>query len=145
MPSGRAVALCDDVISPEQCPDDPCGGSPHPGRGRPTDQAPERWGLVPVRDLRVGGHYVREQAEIVVPVPMQVLGEQLQQVETWPEFVVGLESVIPVAHQRHLFGIRQGARLHEILMAVRPQPADGRYGWTAIDGPRWDGSLRPAG
>lgn len=84
---------------------------------------------------------MREQAEIVVPVPIQVLGEQLQQVESWPEFVVGLEQVTPVAHQRFLFGVRQGARLHEILMAVRPNPAQGRYGWTAIDGPRWDGAL----
>lgn len=88
---------------------------------------------------------MREQAEIVVPVPMQVLGEQLQQVESWPDFVVGLESVTPVAHQRYVFGVRQGARLHEILMAVRPHPAEGRYGWTAIEGPRWDGALKLTG
>lgn len=84
----------------------------------------------------------RQESTAVLGVPLLAVQSRLQNVEDWPRFLVGLESVHRLAHGRYRFHVRRGRGVHELDVAVVFNPREHRVGWHCLSGPKWDGDLR---
>jgi hypothetical protein len=85
---------------------------------------------------------VSERAATVIPLPLSVVESNIWDVTAWPSFVSDVQWVQRAGHERYLFGVRQGRRLHEIPVAVRWHARDHRVTWHQLDGPTWRGEIR---
>jgi hypothetical protein len=83
-----------------------------------------------------------ERTATVIPLPLSVVESNIWDVTAWPAFLTDLEWVQRAGHERYLFGVRQGSRLHEVAVAVRWHARDHRVTWRELTGPPWRGEIR---
>ena len=84
----------------------------------------------------------RQEASIVVAVPLEAVEARLADVSRWPEFLAGLESVEPAGFERFRFTIAGRGRQRTLPVCVVPHAAEHRISWRALEGPRYIGELR---
>jgi hypothetical protein len=80
----------------------------------------------------------------VIPLPLSVVESNLWDVTAWPAFLDDVVWVQRIAHERYVFGVRLGRRVHEVPVAVRWRARDHRVTWRELEGPPWRGELRLA-
>jgi hypothetical protein len=83
-----------------------------------------------------------QQASAIINMPLDEVEARLRDVETWPRFLIGLESITRLAHERYRLGIRQGKRQYDVDVCLFARPREHRFAWRALARPRWDGELR---
>ncbi len=83
-----------------------------------------------------------QESASVVSARLAEVEAQLRDVESWPHFLVGLESVTKTAHERYRFSVRQGSGVHDVDVAVLCHPREHHFVWHALSGPAWDGDIR---
>lgn len=83
-----------------------------------------------------------QQASAVLSAPLAAVEACVREVEAWPEFVVGVQSVTALAYQRYRFTIKDGRSTRAVDVAVVPHPKEHRISWHSISGPRFEGELR---
>jgi len=83
-----------------------------------------------------------ERAAIVVPLPLSVVESNIWDVTSWSAFLEDVEWIERSAHERYVFGVRQGRRVHEVPVAVRWHARDHRVTWRELAGPVWRGEIR---
>ena len=85
-----------------------------------------------------------ERAATVVPLPLSVVESNIWDVTSWVSFLSDVEWIERSAHERYIFGVRQGRRVHEVPVAVRWHARDHRVTWRELEGPVWRGEIRLA-
>jgi hypothetical protein len=85
-----------------------------------------------------------ERAANVIPLPLSVVESNIWDVTTWSAFLGDVAWIERSAHERYVFGVRQGRRVHEVLVAVRWHARDHRVTWKELEGPAWRGEIRLA-
>lgn len=83
-----------------------------------------------------------QEASAVVSFPMSTVDTRLREIGSWPQFVVGLQNVIKVAHQRYTFVVRDGDGTRKVPVCVVLHPREHRVSWKALSGPAFDGEFR---
>jgi uncharacterized membrane protein len=83
-----------------------------------------------------------QQASAIVNLPLDEVQARLRDVETWPRFLIGLESITRLAHERYRLGVREGKRQYDVDVCLFARPREHRFAWRALARPRWDGELR---
>jgi uncharacterized membrane protein len=83
-----------------------------------------------------------QQASAIVNMPLDEVQARLRDVETWPQFLIGLESITRLAHERYRLGVREGKRQYDVDVCLFARPREHRFAWRALARPRWDGELR---
>jgi len=73
-----------------------------------------------------------ERAATVIPLPLSVVESNIWDVTSWPSFLGDVDWVRRSSHERYLFGIRQGRRVEETLVAVRWHARDHRVTWREL-------------
>jgi hypothetical protein len=63
-------------------------------------------------------------------------------VTAWVTFLGDVEWIERDTHERYVFGVRQGRRVHEVPVAVRWHARDHRVTWRELNGPAWRGEIR---
>lgn len=85
---------------------------------------------------------MREQeATAVIAAPIAQVESLLSEVSTWPSFLVGLESVERLGHERYRFELADGRDRRESVVCVRHDAALHRFTWKSLEGPMFRGSL----
>ena len=85
-----------------------------------------------------------DRAATVIPLPLSVVESNIWDVTTWAAFLGEVEWIERTAHERYLFGVRHGRRVHEVPVSVRWHPRDHRVTWREQEGPAWRGEIRLA-
>jgi hypothetical protein len=85
---------------------------------------------------------MRERAAIVVPLPLSVVESNVWDVTSWSSFLGEVDWVERTAHERYVFGIREGRRVHDVPVHVRWFARDHRVAWRELTGPTWRGEIR---
>jgi uncharacterized membrane protein len=80
-----------------------------------------------------------QEASATVAAPVERVEQFLADVDRWPTFLVGLESVRRLAHERYLFALRDGREQRDVTVAVRRDHAAHKITWRALDGPTYTG------
>ena len=81
----------------------------------------------------------------MVNLPVEQVYARLADVTQWPTFLMGVESVRTLAHERFVFTVRDGGdRTRDVEVAVGHHPAEHRIAWHALAGPKFDGEMRLA-
>jgi hypothetical protein len=83
-----------------------------------------------------------ERAAIVVPLPLSVVESNIWDVTSWGAFLSDVEWIERNAHERYVFGVRQGRRVHDVPVNVRWYPPEHRVVWRETSGPAWRGEIR---
>lgn len=83
-----------------------------------------------------------QQAVAVVAAPLPTVEGRLRDVCSWPDFMLGVESVTETSFSRYRFAVSDGRKTREIPVAVTAHPREHRIVWHALSGPRFDGELR---
>jgi uncharacterized membrane protein len=79
---------------------------------------------------------------VVIATPMTRLEEKLSNVESWPAFLVGVESVHTLGHERYRFRLAAGRHRRETTVCVRHWPQAHRFTWRALEGPQYTGTMQ---
>jgi hypothetical protein len=82
-----------------------------------------------------------QEAATVVALPMKEVERRLRQVEGWPQFLIGVEQVSPMSHERYLFSLADGRDRRDAVVLVRWHHDTRCMTWRALDGPMYKGSL----
>ncbi|HEY6797331.1 MAG TPA: SRPBCC family protein [Kineosporiaceae bacterium] len=85
-----------------------------------------------------------QQALSVLASPLAVVEDAVRDVDRWPEFLLGLERVTRTSFGRYTFVVRDATTTREVAVAVTAHPAEHRFVWHALRGPRFDGEIRLA-
>lgn len=85
-----------------------------------------------------------QEATTIIPQPLAAVEERLRNVETWPQFLIGLILATKTAHERYRMVVRSGRTKREINAAVHHDLRDHRFTWKALEGPRYEGEIRLA-
>jgi uncharacterized membrane protein len=83
----------------------------------------------------------QQEATTVISAPPAQVEHLLTDVSAWPAFLVGLESVERLGHERYRFHLAEGGDRRDVRVCVRHQPALHRFTWKALEGPAYHGSL----
>jgi uncharacterized membrane protein len=83
-----------------------------------------------------------QQASTTVRAPVDVVERYLADVEEWPNFMVGVESVARQDDDTYRFGLYDGTQRRETVVAVRHQPILHRVSWESREGPAFTGKLQ---
>lgn len=81
----------------------------------------------------------KQEAVTVVSAPLAVVERALEDVTSWPEYLVGVESVEPLGHQRYRFCLADGRDRRQSVVCVRHLFAEHRFTWRALEGPTFTG------
>lgn len=86
-----------------------------------------------------------QEATATIAAPVSRLEDELTDVEEWPAFLAGVESVSTLGHERYRFRLADGRSRREATVCVRRWPGAHRFIWRALEGPRYTGTidLRP--
>jgi hypothetical protein len=84
----------------------------------------------------------QQQATTVVPLPLATVEQRLREVESWSQFLQGVESIRYTSHERYLFTLADGRDHREIKMVVKLRYQDHCFVWHGIAGPTVRGSLK---
>jgi hypothetical protein len=83
-----------------------------------------------------------QHASTVIPLPLSVVESNIWDVTSWPTFLGDVDWAQRTSHERYLFGVRQGRRVHDVPVAVRWHARDHRVSWRELGGPAWRGEIR---
>src|SRR5512144_3168210 len=83
----------------------------------------------------------QQEATTVISAPLAQVEEMLTDVTAWPAFLVGLESVERLGHERYRFHLADGRDRRDVVVCVRHQPALHAFSWKALEGPAYRGRL----
>ncbi len=83
----------------------------------------------------------RQQASAVVTAPLPTVEQRLRDVPSWASFMVGVERIEKVSHERYMFRISRARRPRDVPVVVRAHPREHRFSWRALAGPAFDGNL----
>jgi hypothetical protein len=67
---------------------------------------------------------------------------RLRDVESWSEFLAGIESITFTSHERYRFTLHEGSDHREVKMVVKLRYQDHCFAWHEISGPPVRGSLK---
>ena len=82
-----------------------------------------------------------QAASTTISLPLREVESRLADVETWPTFLIGLDSAERIGHERYRFRLRDGRDRREATVVVRWRPADSSFVWHALEGPTYTGRL----
>ncbi len=82
-----------------------------------------------------------QEATTTLAAPLAAVESYVADVTHWPAFLIGLDTVERLGHQRYRFCVRDGADRREVVVAVRRDPARHRVTWRALEGPEYSGCL----
>jgi len=85
-----------------------------------------------------------QQASTTVRAPADVVERYLADVEEWPSFMVGVESVTRQNDDTYTFGLFDGSRRRQTVVAVRHHPILHRVTWESLQGPAFSGTMQVA-
>lgn len=83
----------------------------------------------------------RQEASTTVRAPVDTVERYLTDVEQWPSFLVGVESVAPRSGNTYTFCLHDGSDRRETVVEVRHQPILHRISWHTLEGPAFTGAL----
>jgi uncharacterized membrane protein len=83
-----------------------------------------------------------QDASHVINLPLELIETALRDVDRWPRFVVGVQSVEKTSFERYVFRIEEDGQLREVPVAVVAHPAEHRITWRVQSGPAFDGEFR---
>jgi hypothetical protein len=83
-----------------------------------------------------------QQASAIVNMPLDEVQARLRDVQTWPGFLIGLESITRLAHERYRLGVREGKRQYDVDVCLFARPREHRFAWWGLARARWDSELR---
>lgn len=83
-----------------------------------------------------------QKASRTVPLPLERVERFLADVETWPSFLVGVESVERKGHERYRFTLRDGREFREVTACVRHNWQEHAMSWKALEGPAFRGCIQ---
>jgi uncharacterized membrane protein len=83
-----------------------------------------------------------QQASTTVRAPVDEVERYLANVEEWPSFMVGVDSVAQLDADTYRFGLSDGTHHRETVVAVRHQPILHRLTWESREGPAFSGTLQ---
>lgn len=78
----------------------------------------------------------------MVPLSLATVEQRLRDVESWSEFLAGVDSIRYTSHERYLFTLADGRDHREIKMVVKLRYQDHCFVWHGIAGPTVRGSLK---
>jgi hypothetical protein len=81
----------------------------------------------------------QQSATTVIPIPLVELEDRLSRIESWPDFLMGVESVEKLGYERYRFTLDQDSERREIVVAVRHKPRGHTFTWQSLDGPAFTG------
>ena len=82
----------------------------------------------------------RQEATTTVRAPLDVVERYVADVEQWPTFLIGLESVVRLSDDTYRFHLRdEGER--DTTVEVRHQPLLHKVSWHSIEGPAYTGII----
>lgn len=84
----------------------------------------------------------QQAAHTVIALPMGTIEQWLEDVESWPTFLVGLQSVERLGHERYRFRLADGRDRRDVVVCVRHLPAAHRFSWRALEGPGYWGEVQ---
>jgi hypothetical protein len=82
-----------------------------------------------------------QAASTTISLPLREVESRLADVETWPRFLIGLDSCERIGHERYRFRLRDGRDRREATVVVRWRPTDSSFVWRALEGPTYTGRL----
>jgi len=77
-----------------------------------------------------------------VSLPLDEVQKRLRDVESWSEFLRGIESVRRTSHERYAFQLADGRDHRELRVVVRLRCRDHCFVWHELSGPAWRGWLK---
>jgi hypothetical protein len=83
----------------------------------------------------------QQEANTVISSPLARVEDRLTDVTLWPAFLVGLESVERLGHERYRFHLADGRDRRDVVVCVRHHPALHSFSWKALEGPAYRGGL----
>jgi uncharacterized membrane protein len=84
-------------------------------------------------------HY--QEASTVLDEPLEEVETRIADVESWSGFLIGVEAVERLGHERYRFRLVDGRDRRDSVVCVRRWPADHRFRWRSLDGPTFAGML----
>jgi len=81
----------------------------------------------------------QQEASVTVSVPLAEAEQRLRDVTCWSSFLVGVEDVAKISHERYAFRLDDGRQLR---VAVRLHLRNHCFTWHALGGPAFEGSLK---
>ncbi len=83
-----------------------------------------------------------QEASAVLSVPVSEVEARLRDVQSWPDFLVGVEEVTASSFERFVFRVRDARQTREIAVAVLARPREHRVSWHALSRPAFGGEFR---
>ena len=81
----------------------------------------------------------QQSATTVIPISLVELEDRLGRIESWPEFLVGVDAVDRLGHERYRFRLAEDSDRREVVVAVRHKPRSHTFTWQSLDGPSFTG------
>ena len=82
-----------------------------------------------------------QEATTTVALPVARVERFVADVEQWPRFVEGLDSVRRTAHERYVFCVHDGRDRRESVVVVRRDAAHHTVTWRSLEGPEFSGCI----
>jgi hypothetical protein len=83
-----------------------------------------------------------QEAKTVVALALPVIEDRLRAVETWSQFLHGIESIEYASHERYVFKLADGRDRRQLKVVVKLLRRDHCFVWHGVSGPAWRGSLK---
>jgi len=83
----------------------------------------------------------QQEATTTLAAPFAAVESYVADVTHWPAFLIGLDSVERLGHERYRFCVRDGRDCRDVVVAVRRDPTQHRISWRALEGPEYTGCL----
>jgi uncharacterized membrane protein len=83
----------------------------------------------------------RQEASTTVRARLDDVERYLADVEQWPTFLVGVESVVRRSGDTYTFCLNDDSNRRETTVEVRHQPILHRISWHTLEGPAFTGAL----
>lgn len=82
-----------------------------------------------------------QEATTTVTAPVAVVERFVADVEHWPSFIEGLDSVRRTGHERYVFCVHGGREHRESVVVVRRDAARHAMTWHSLEGPELSGCI----
>jgi uncharacterized membrane protein len=86
----------------------------------------------------------RQEASTTVRAPLDEVESFLADVEQWPSFLVGVDSVVRQSGETFVFELHDGSEHRQTTVEVKHQPILHRIVWQSLEGPSFTGTWQLA-
>lgn len=83
----------------------------------------------------------RQEATTTVTAPLDVVERYVADVEQWPTFLIGLQSVERLSDDTYRFRVDDQAEHLDTTVTVRHQPLLHKVSWQSLEGPAYTGRI----